>query len=57
MCGIVGYKGKKNVKDILISGLETLEYRGYDSSGVAIHDGEKVNIVKSIGKIVNLKEK
>ena len=35
MCGIVGYVGKNNAKDVLISGLKSLEYRGYDSSGIA----------------------
>ena len=56
MCGIVGYVGKKcNLKEILINNLKTLEYRGYDSSGVAIYDGG-IKIVKSKGKIANLEE-
>lgn len=57
MCGIVGYKGKRNVKDVLVNGLETLEYRGYDSAGIAVLDNNKVRIVKSIGKIENLRNK
>ena len=57
MCGIVGYKGKRNVKDVLVEGLSTLEYRGYDSAGIAVLDNNKVRIVKSIGKIENLRNK
>lgn len=57
MCGIVGYKGKRNVEDVLISGLETLEYRGYDSSGMAVLENNKIRIVKSVGKIEDLKNK
>ncbi len=57
MCGIIGYKGKRNVKDVLVNGLSTLEYRGYDSAGVAVLDNNKVRIVKSIGKIENLRDK
>ena len=55
MCGIVGYKGKRNVKDVLVEGLSTLEYRGYDSAGIAVLDNNKVRIVKSIGKLENLR--
>lgn len=57
MCGIVGYKGKRNVKEVLLNGLETLEYRGYDSAGIAVLDNNKIRIVKSVGKIENLREK
>ncbi len=56
MCGIVGYLGDKDVVPLLVRGLERLEYRGYDSSGVAIVDGG-MTIVKSVGKIKNLKER
>ena len=57
MCGIVGYIGKKtNLKKVLIEDLKVLEYRGYDSSGVAIYDGN-INIVKSKGKISELENK
>lgn len=57
MCGIVGYKGKKNVKDVLISCLETLEYRGYDSSGLSILSNGKIRTIKSVGRIEDLKNK
>lgn len=57
MCGIVGYIGKNSPKEILISGLKSLEYRGYDSAGIALKDGNKLQIIKSLGKIVNLEEK
>lgn len=57
MCGIVGYIGSKDAKEILISGLKNLEYRGYDSSGVAFFDKNQIEIVKSVGKISNLEEK
>ena len=56
MCGIVGYNGKNKAIDILLSGLSKLEYRGYDSAGVAVVD-DKIDVIKSKGKIINLKEK
>ena len=56
MCGIVGYNGKKKAVDILLDGLSKLEYRGYDSSGIAIQDKE-IEIFKAKGKLINLKEK
>lgn len=57
MCGIVGYTGPQNPKDIIISGLKKLEYRGYDSAGVAIlHDG-KTKRVRAPGKLKALEEK
>lgn len=56
MCGIVGYIGKKNAIEILINGLEKLEYRGYDSAGIAYLNND-IKIVKNKGKIKNLKEK
>jgi len=56
MCGIVGYNGKNKAVDILLDGLSKLEYRGYDSAGIAIRDKE-IEIFKSKGKLVNLKEK
>ena len=55
MCGIVGYKGHQNAIPVLISGLESLEYRGYDSAGIAFNDRNKIDIIKSIGKVSNLK--
>lgn len=55
MCGIVGYIGKKQAYPILIKGLHRLEYRGYDSSGVAIvNDGKNINIIKAKGKVAEL---
>ena len=57
MCGIVGYIGAKDKKEILIDGLKELEYRGYDSAGIAIVNSESLNSFKAVGKIVNLEEK
>ena len=57
MCGIIGYIGEKNPVDILINGLKSLEYRGYDSAGIALKNNDEVEVIKSIGKIVNLEEK
>lgn len=57
MCGIVGYIGKKNAVDILIDGLKKLEYRGYDSSGIAIVDGAQLTVEKAEGKLQNLQNK
>ena len=54
MCGIVGYIGDKPVVDILIDGLHQLEYRGYDSAGVAVQCGDKINVYKAEGKLENL---
>ncbi|MEG0035986.1 MAG: glutamine--fructose-6-phosphate aminotransferase, partial [Oscillospiraceae bacterium] len=57
MCGIVGYTGKSQAAPILLEGLERLEYRGYDSAGIAISDGENINVVKSMGRLAILREK
>ena len=57
MCGIVGYLGKKNTKEILLDGLKELEYRGYDSAGIAVLQGDKFDSFKAVGKLVNLEEK
>ncbi|MDP7037138.1 MAG: glutamine--fructose-6-phosphate transaminase (isomerizing), partial [Candidatus Marinimicrobia bacterium] len=51
MCGIVGYYGKKDSIPILINGLKRLEYRGYDSSGIAVTNGSSLNILKKVGKV------
>lgn len=57
MCGIVGYIGKKNTKEILLDGLKELEYRGYDSAGIAVLEDGHFNNFKAVGKLVNLEEK
>ena len=57
MCGIVGYIGKKEAYPILIDGLKLLEYRGYDSAGVAVVSPEgKLKVYKAKGKVTNLKD-
>lgn len=56
MCGIVGYVGYKDVKEILLNGLEKLEYRGYDSAGIAVMNGSRVEIFKDKGRIVDLRK-
>ncbi len=55
MCGIVGYVGHSDrAQDVIIDGLRRLEYRGYDSAGVAILEGEKLRVIRAQGKLVNL---
>ena len=54
MCGIVGYIGKNQAAPILLDGLAKLEYRGYDSAGIAVFDNNKINIVKKKGGLANL---
>lgn len=56
MCGIMGYTGNGNAKDILISGLKKLEYRGYDSAGIALANQGKINIFKDQGKVAILEQ-
>jgi glucosamine--fructose-6-phosphate aminotransferase (isomerizing) len=57
MCGIVGYVGKQNTAEILLNGLKELEYRGYDSAGIAMLNDNNIDIYKAVGKIANLNEK
>lgn len=57
MCGIVGYIGTKPIKQILIDGLRELEYRGYDSAGIAVLQNHQFSLFKAVGKLVNLEEK
>ncbi len=54
MCGIVGYVGSSECASILLDGLRKLEYRGYDSAGLAVHDGSQIHIVRAVGKLNNL---
>ena len=56
MCGIVGYIGKVQAAPILLDGLAKLEYRGYDSAGISVFDGENIQTVKTKGKIKDLRE-
>ena len=56
MCGIVGYVGKKEAVSKLVKGLKTLEYRGYDSAGIALLQSEKIVVVKDKGRIANLEK-
>lgn len=56
MCGIVGYIGYQQAAPILLDGLSKLEYRGYDSAGIAVYDGEKINMTKSKGRLKVLSE-
>ncbi len=57
MCGIIGYVGEKEANDILITGLEKLEYRGYDSAGIAIISNSQIQINKAGGRVSKLKNK
>lgn len=56
MCGIVSYKGKLDARDVIVDGLEKLEYRGYDSAGMAVIEDGKISCVKRAGKLKNLEE-
>lgn len=55
MCGIVGFIGKKNAKEVLLEGLEKLEYRGYDSAGIALKSPTGVLVAKEKGRIADLR--
>ena len=54
MCGIVGYVGAQECAPILLDGLKRLEYRGYDSAGLAVYDGKGMGVLRAVGKLRNL---
>lgn len=54
MCGIVGFTGRVDAKDILLDGLKRLEYRGYDSAGIAVEDDSRINVIRRVGKVSEL---
>lgn len=54
MCGIVGYVGMRNAPDVLLEGLKRLEYRGYDSAGMAVRSGGRLEVIKEVGKVADL---
>lgn len=55
MCGIVGYVGERDACDVLLDGLGRLEYRGYDSAGLAVRAGDRIEMIKEVGKVADLK--
>ena len=54
MCGIIGYTGIKNASEYITDGLSKLEYRGYDSAGICVHDDAKLQVVKAKGRLQTL---
>lgn len=57
VCGIVGYIGAQDATDVLVSGLRKLEYRGYDSAGIAVFEQDNIKIVKAKGRLDDLEQK
>jgi len=57
MCGIIGYIGSRKTTEVLLKGLYALEYRGYDSAGVAITNNKDLEIIRSVGRVSKLEEK
>src|SRR5579863_6481997 len=51
MCGIVGYVGPRDVRPLLFDGLKKLEYRGYDSAGISVLDGDRIDLVRAVGNL------
>src|SRR2546429_5098753 len=56
MCGIIGYVGQRPAKELLLKGLERLEYRGYDSAGLALREDEGLDYVRAVGNLQALKK-
>jgi len=56
MCGLIGYIGNNAVAPTLLSGLKSLEYRGYDSAGIALNDNNEIDVFKAEGKLENLRK-
>ncbi|MBV9003436.1 MAG: glutamine--fructose-6-phosphate aminotransferase, partial [Solirubrobacterales bacterium] len=55
MCGIVGYVGRQEARALLLAGLEKLEYRGYDSAGISVLDGDRIDAVRAVGNLSALR--
>src|SRR3954451_4669711 len=55
MCGIVGYVGNRPCRDLLMAGLEKLEYRGYDSAGISLLEDGRIDSVRAVGNLANLR--
>ncbi len=56
MCGIVGYVGRRPCRELLLEGLEKLEYRGYDSAGLSLLEGDRIESVRAVGNLSYLRE-
>jgi glucosamine--fructose-6-phosphate aminotransferase (isomerizing) len=57
MCGIIAAASNRNVADLLVQGLHKMEYRGYDSAGIALHQGNEIAHLRALGKVKSLEEK